>query len=108
MTEIKIDTNKHSEYVMIFGKHKGKMLKNIDKSYLRYVVDQHYYCTDEIKKYVDSLSYIEYIFRFGKHRGKTLQEVYEIDKNYLNYIRHQEWFKDKDIVKEYTEKIKNI
>ena len=39
----------------------------------------------------------QFSISFGKHRGKTLEEVYNIDKDYLLWIINQDNFFDKDI-----------
>ena len=94
---------KISKYKIEFGKFRGQMLKDIDEAYLRYLTDRPYFAIQEIIDYVNSLPEPQYVFKFGKYKDKNLDQIYKKDKVYLNYITHQDWFNDIDIVKKYLE-----
>lgn len=80
-----------------FGKHKGKTLKDIihsDWNWINWAINcsDHFFCDIEdvekersidikILKPNDRLS-------FGKYKGKTIQEIFDIDTNYLSWLNN--------------------
>ena len=101
-----VETIKLEDHEMSYGCHKGKKLKDIDNQYLKYLCSLPDYFDDDVINYVKSLPTDvkeEYSFHFGKFKGKTLSQVYnhKEGKVYLNYITHQPWFNNKDIVKDF-------
>ena len=100
---INIITHFDGDYIIKFGKYKDSKIKDCNKGYLKWLCSLPDFNNQQIINYVNTLSDDDdlYIFKFGKYIGKDLEFVYNNDKVYLYYIIHQEWFKDKDIVKSF-------
>lgn len=76
-------------YVLKFGKHKGKMFKEVDPQYLNWMLQSETIYDSvkaNIRQYIDSNNITfndTYVFTFGKYKGKTFDEA---DKDYLQWL----------------------
>jgi len=95
--------NKCETLYILFGKHKGTLLKDLDLDYVKYVVDNNIYLKNENEKYkeineeihnylLDRLqnykpkTYGDYVLKFGKYKDMSYNEVLKIDCDYIRYI----------------------
>lgn len=92
------------EYILTFGKHKNKMLKDIDNAYLSWCVNSptiYDSIKEKIRNYLNSIDYDyqqvkenDYILKFGKYKDKRVKEIYNEDKNYIEWLLNSETIYD--------------
>ena len=84
--------------VLEFGKHKGKILRNVikdDWGWVKWAIDcsEYFFCDiedviSERKKTIKVLSSDDKL-EFGKYKGKTLREIYTEDPDYLIWLSQE-------------------
>lgn len=98
--------NMIEDYQLHFGKHKGKKLTELAKSYdgrsyLMYLSTwKEFSDRDIVKMYTDMFDamplpelqtdqYESWVFRFGKHRGERLVDIAQADPQYLRFMQRK-------------------
>jgi uncharacterized protein (DUF3820 family) len=93
------------EYILTFGKHKNKMLKDIDNNYLSWCINSptiYNGIKEKIQLYLNSIEYEhqqekednDYVMKFGKYKNKRVKEIYNDDKNYIEWLLNSETIYD--------------
>ena len=111
---------RHTDYVIEFGKYKGKTIKEIysqDPKYIFWLIEKDYYfrvdfdqllnipenTSDRERIIEDEITRVfpkatpDDVISFGKYKGKTFREIFAIDPNYIDWFLRNNQTLDIDI-----------
>jgi uncharacterized protein (DUF3820 family) len=85
--------------ILTFGKYKARNIKDIiieNPSYCQWMLSRNDYLNDTQKSILTkSIKTDDYYLTFGKYKNKTLKSIYESDKQYIHYLKNNEYIKTK-------------